>query len=132
MGLLALLVLFVLCSSERPSYRLFKSVVIDDFVANVTSRLSDRRLAAIFETAFPNALDTTVHFDETKEETFIVTGDINAQWIRDSTNQVMPYVPFISQDKKVAALFRGLIKKQVEEVPFSHFFFFFFFAHFFR
>jgi meiotically up-regulated gene 157 (Mug157) protein len=107
---------FLLGTSERPGYRLFVSHVVDEFIANMTSRLSDPALATLFETCFPNALDTTIHFDESAEETFVVTGDINAQWLRDATNQVMPYVQFIPKDPKVAAMFRGLIKKQVEEI----------------
>jgi hypothetical protein len=124
-----LMILFVLaflvCVSgqQRTSFRLFASTVIDEFVANVSARLSDRHLASIFEIAFPNALDATVHFNEEAGTTFVVTGDIAAQWIRDSTNQVMPYVPFINRDVKVKAMFKGLIKTQVGELtvdPFAN------------
>ncbi len=55
----------------------------------------DKDLALIFSNCLPNTLDTTVRYsavlDPTKEEeedTFIVTGDIDAMWLRDSTNQV--------------------------------------------
>ncbi len=59
----------------------------------------DKDLAVIFSNCLPNTLDTTVRYsavlDPTKQEeedTFIVTGDIDAMWLRDSTNQVrIPY-----------------------------------------
>ena len=48
----------------------------------------------MFENCFPNTLDSTVEIDE--DGTFIITGDIEAMWLRDSTNQVMPYLQFIN------------------------------------
>ena len=49
----------------------------------------------IFVKAFPNTMSTTVqHFNLTKgqESTYIITGDIEAMWLRDSTNQFIPYI----------------------------------------
>lgn len=48
-----------------------------------------------------------------KETAFVVTGDITAMWIRDSTNQVGPYVSYISSDGNASALVRGVIRQQV-------------------
>ncbi len=47
----------------------------------------------------------------TPEDTFIVTGDINAMWQRDSTNQVLPYLKWASTSSRLQALFRGLIRR---------------------
>ena len=71
----------------------------------MSARMEDKDLARIFENAFPNTLDTTVrwHVDSTEKhnhyrdgswegaQSFIVTGDINAEWLRDSTNQLAQY-----------------------------------------
>ena len=56
----------------------------------------------MFEQCLPNTLDTTVHYREDKKGkpgTFIATGDISAMWLRDSTNQVWPYLEFIEKDE---------------------------------
>lgn len=49
----------------------------------------------MFKASYPNTLSTTVnHFDLTpgNESTYIITGDIEAMWLRDSTNQFLPYM----------------------------------------
>ena len=52
-------------------------------------------LFKIFKNAFPNTLTTTIqYFNLTKdnEYAYIITGDIKAMWLRDSTNQFLPYL----------------------------------------
>jgi len=67
----------------------------------------------MFTLCFPNTLDTTteVWYDNSKPRAFVFTGDIDAMWLRDSTAQVWPYLPFASQDKKLQDLFIGLIAR---------------------
>jgi uncharacterized protein len=48
------------------------------------------------------------------EDTFVVTGDINAMWLRDSTNQVLPYVPYVMQELHLQRMIRGVINRQVQ------------------
>ena len=58
----------------------------------------------------PNTLDTTVaSFDF--GDTFIITGDINAMWLRDSCNQVLPYMRFIKQDPHLESMLQGLVMR---------------------
>lgn len=55
----------------------------------------DPTIFKIFQKAFPNTLETTVqHYNLTEgaESTYIITGDIEAMWLRDSTNQFLPYI----------------------------------------
>jgi len=42
--------------------------------------------------------------------------DIYAQWLRDSSNQLLPYVPYISYDSKLQALVCGLIRRQSADI----------------
>src|SRR5258707_14679662 len=41
-----------------------------------------------------------------------ITGDINAMWLRDSTAQVTPYLPFAREDKKLKEMIAGVINRQ--------------------
>lgn len=95
--------------------------------------MEDKDLARIFENAFPNTLDTTVrwHIDGKKPhskhkhykngawegaQSFIVTGDINAEWLRDSTNQLAQYQRLVKKDKSLHNLILGAINTQAEFV----------------
>ena len=49
-------------------------------------------------------------------ETFVITGDIPAMWLRDSSAQVKNYLPFAAKDEQVRSLLRGVIATQVKDV----------------
>mgnify|MGYP001026123956 FL=1 len=100
-----------------PAQRAFTSVSVDAEIARIASKMQDRDLAQIFSNCLPNTLDTTVHYtpnQEGAEDTFVVTGDINAMWLRDSTNQVLPYTRFIAGDKHLQRMIRGVVNRQVQ------------------
>jgi len=71
-------------------------------------------LAWLFENCYPNTLDTTANFSlkDGKPDTFVITGDINAMWLRDSSAQVWPYLPLIKDDPELKQLIKGVINRQ--------------------
>ncbi|KAJ2459797.1 hypothetical protein GGF42_001245 [Coemansia sp. RSA 2424] len=102
-----------------PECRTFSTPTIEQAIRDVNSLISDPEWRQIFSNVFPNTLDTTVawHYpNRTEPYTFLVTGDITAQWIRDSANQVLPYIPFASVDEDLARLVLGLVNMQAEEL----------------
>ena len=103
-------------ASRRPApvKRRFTSEVVEREIARVKARIGDPKLAWMFENCFPNTLDTTVELGtlEGKPDTFVITGDIDAMWLRDSSAQVSPYVPLARHDPALRQLFRGLIRRQ--------------------
>lgn len=107
-------------SHLRPSLeeRLFSSESVEQAITEVASVIKDTDILRMFYKCFPNTLDTTVHFTEADEnglpDTFVVTGDIPAMWLRDSTNQVWPYLRFAAVDKKMQQMFAGLIYRQAK------------------
>jgi hypothetical protein len=46
--------------------------------------------------------------------TFIITGDIDAMWLRDSSAQVLPYLQFMTIDEDVRIMVKGLLRQQFE------------------
>jgi len=65
----------------------------------------------IFRRCFLNTIETTVQQEE--GDTFVITGDIHAMWLRDSTAQVLHYLRF-ADDEAVAKMIEGLIARQAE------------------
>lgn len=49
-------------------------------------------------------------------QSFIITGDIIAEWLRDSTNQLSPYQPLAKKDRGIYNLILGAINTQSEYV----------------
>ncbi|WP_266171236.1 glycoside hydrolase family 125 protein [Dyella subtropica] len=96
-----------------PGKRKFTSPAVERLIAQTKARIADPELAWLFENCFPNTLDTTVELGSLrgKPDTFVVTGDIDAMWLRDSSAQVWPYVPLAKHDEALQRLFRGLIRR---------------------
>ena len=72
-------------------------------------------LYRIFYKAFPNTLETTVkHYDLTagEESLYIITGDIEAIWLRDSANQFLPYILMEHTCPHIREFARGLLNTQ--------------------
>lgn len=109
-----------LVSGSRPEIgrRLFVSPAIEAQIKAVTAQLKNPKLAKMFENCFPNTLDTTVFFRtdsvDGKNDTFVITGDIHAMWLRDSAAQVWPYVRFASGDPALQAMIEGTIRRQIK------------------
>jgi len=71
----------------------------------------------LFENTFPNTIDTTVkYFNETENLAFIITGDINAQWLRDTANQFSQYRSLLSIDPALATLVRAVINNEARYI----------------
>ena len=97
-----------------PAKRKFTSTAVEAEIVRVTRAIADPEIAWIFQACYPNTLDTTVNFTDAggKPDTFIITGDINAMWLRDSSAQVQAYLPLCKQDPHLAEMIVGLIHRQ--------------------
>lgn len=85
--------------------------VMREKVAQFAATIKDEGLKELFLNCFFSSLDTAA---ETMEDgsVFLLTGDIPAMWLRDSSVQVMGYLPYANEDGDVKALVRGLLKRQ--------------------
>lgn len=106
--------------SQRPpvNERHFTSKSVEKAIATVKKKIKDEKLAWMFENCFPNTLDTTVEYQlkDGKHDTFVITGDIHAMWLRDSSAQVYPYLKFVKEDKALCNLIEGVIRRQTEQI----------------
>ena len=104
--------------TKRPAIgeRKFTSKAVEDTILRIKPKIKDPKLAWMFENCFPNTLDTTVNFRmiDGKPDTFVITGDINAMWLRDSTAQVWPYLQLVQQDEQLKAMIAGVINRQTK------------------
>lgn len=106
--------------SRRPSPkdRRFSSPAVEAEIARVSAQIHDPELAWLFANCYPNTLDTTVEIgmQGNQADTFILTGDIPAMWLRDSSAQVWGYLPLAKDDAALQRLFRGLIARHARSV----------------
>ncbi|QZA77383.1 glycoside hydrolase family 125 protein [Deefgea tanakiae] len=103
--------------TQRPTIPRFSSAAVEAKIAAVSQQISDDQLRELFINCYPNTLDTTVFHQECingKPDTFVITGDIHALWLRDSCAQVWPYLPLAQQDPKLARMIAGLIHRQTQ------------------
>ena len=96
--------------------RKFTSKAVEQLILEIQKSKVSRDIAWLFENCFPNTLDTTVDFSiiNGKPDTYVITGDIDAMWLRDSTAQVWPYLPLCKDDKDLQQLIKGVINRQVK------------------
>ncbi len=106
--------------SRRPSPadRRFVSPAVEAEIARVSALIADPELAWLFANCYPNTLDTTVEVGTQggRPDTFILTGDIPAMWLRDSSAQVWGYLPLAKSDAALQRLYRGLIGRHARSV----------------
>jgi meiotically up-regulated gene 157 (Mug157) protein len=106
--------------SKRPplAQRHFTSAAVEDMIKKVKEGLatSNPEMGWLFENCFPNTLDTTVDHNTVngRPDTYVITGDIDAMWLRDSSAQVWPYLALMKNDKPLQQLIAGVINRQTK------------------
>ncbi|QDS69206.1 hypothetical protein FKW77_000559 [Venturia effusa] len=113
---------------QRPAAgcRTWNNTDVESELTRVKRLIADTDLSRLFENAWPNTLDTAVKWHGTgtsgEELTFLITGDINAMWLRDSANQMQSYLSLLkpsSERGSLASLWRGVINTQARYISVS-------------
>lgn len=130
-------------SRPDPECRTFQLPSLKELIERMKGVIKDPDLFRLFENSYPNTLDTTIKWrgfanatnstsneilpEVTDEElAFVITGDIDAMWLRDSASQVYSYLPLLepSDDPdSLASLWRGLINSHARSIiisPYCH------------
>ena len=94
--------------------RRFRSVAVEGIISEFQRQVKDPELGWLFGNCFPNTLDTTVTTGryQGRPDTYVITGDIDAMWLRDSSAQVWPYLPLAPHDATLRELLAGVINRQ--------------------
>ncbi|KXX82816.1 hypothetical protein MMYC01_200534 [Madurella mycetomatis] len=124
-----------------PECRNFRLPSLEALIERMKTVIRDPDLFRLFENSYPNTLDTMVKwrgYAERKDEatgeqvatdeelTYVITGDIDAMWLRDSASQVYSYLPLLepsTEPDSLASLWRGLINSHSRYIiisPYCH------------
>lgn len=85
--------------------------VLKEQVARCADKLEDEKLRDMFVKCFFNTIDTTMQ-PQDDGSIYLITGDIDAMWLRDSCAQVMQYLLFADVCEDTRRLIKGLVKRQ--------------------
>ncbi len=73
-----------------------------------------RRVAGRVGAALQRTLRETITIDS--HGVFVITGDIPAMWLRDSTTQLLPYLRMVSTCEPLADLVVGVVQRQMRQL----------------
>lgn len=85
--------------------------LLDELVGSVTERTGSERIGQAFRRSFGNTIETTIQADD-EGRPFVITGDIPAMWLRDSSAQLAPYLGLARDHAPMADLIAGVIGTQ--------------------
>ena len=86
---------------------------VKNLMNTVTEKSAENpRWAENFNASFSNTLLTTVK-KQSDNTTFLLTGDIPAMWLRDSTAQVRPYLLVAKEDEEMSNMIAGVVERQL-------------------
>ena len=87
---------------------------LTEVIQDMALKINDEQIRTMFKKCFMSTVETSVKVEG--EKIYIVTGDIDAMWLRDSSCQVNHYLAFVNEDEKLRNLIKGLIKTQIDYI----------------
>lgn len=79
----------------------------------VQAKLPDEKWRLLYANCFATTWETTATM-LSDADTFLITGDIPAMWLRDSAMQVAHYLPLLKEDPVLKQAVFGLIQRQAK------------------
>lgn len=87
-----------------------------DIIAFVEEKMQHRpKIVDMFKKCYENTLETTIHRHE-DGTVFMLTGDIPAMWLRDSVNQLRPYLIPAAHDAGLRDVIEGVLRTQCRSI----------------
>lgn len=89
-----------------------KNQAIEKLYQEIENKCQDHpKWIQIFKNCFSNTLEKALI--PTEDGVFVLTGDIPAMWLRDSTAQVRPYIFLAKESDEIMEVLLGVIKRQI-------------------
>ncbi len=92
-----------------------ESASLSGVVKHFKQTIKDKHLAEMATNCFLNTIQTTVRWDP-GDLPYVLTGDISAMWLRDSSAQLEPYIRFAHEDPLLKSLIRGVVLRQAHYI----------------
>lgn len=92
-----------------------KAELTEQYLRDGKGTETAEKLGTLFENCYTNTLNSTVKKLE-DGSTYVITGDIPAMWLRDSTAQLRPYLFLAKEDPNISDIIAGLVKRQFQYI----------------
>lgn len=99
--------------NDKGEYQMQLSHTVTEFIQTIITKTQqdNPKWGKVFEECFLNTLETTIARNE-DGTTFVLTGDIPAMWLRDSSAQLRPYMLLAAMDDQIYDMIKGLVTLQ--------------------
>ena len=85
-----------------------------EYMDNILARTDNADIKKLFENMFVNTWTTTIQISE--DDAFVITGDIPAMWLRDSSAQVKNYLQIAPVCNEIRSVLSKVIARQMHSV----------------
>lgn len=89
--------------------------VLNDFIKKLQSFYKKKDLNKMIENGLKDTLEKTIK-KLSDGSRFVITGDIPAMWLRDSSAQVRPFLYLANESKEIKEMIKGVIEKQKDQI----------------
>lgn len=87
---------------------------MEDLLRNIEACFPKESVIPVFfRRLFTRTLEKTVRYAD-DGGVYVITGDIPAMWLRDSSCQFEPYFALAAKDTRIAGIIAGLVKRQIQ------------------
>ena len=85
-----------------------------EYMDVILAKTDNEDVKKLFNNAFVNTWTTTIQIS--KDDAFVITGDIPAMWLRDSSAQVKNYIPLAVDCEEIRSVLVKVIARQMHSI----------------
>lgn len=85
-----------------------------EYMDKILAKTNNEDMKKLFNNTFVNTWTTTIKISE--NDAFVITGDIPAMWLRDSSAQVKNYLPIMPESEEIKSVISKVVARQMHSV----------------